>query len=197
MKNLVVILDRAHGSNTPGKQSPDKKHKEWVWSQHLIDVLSQMLIERDFEVRFTVTDQYEPGLTVRQKRADAFPGNKKILLSIHNNAAGMGDKWVDVDGFAEIYTCKGQTKSDGAAWQIYKCIKEMMPEIKWRVDMSDGDIDKEENFTVLMGKSYMGILLEWGFQDDKGDIDIIDNENNISRLCMAITQAMEILNQTL
>ena len=30
-KNVIILLDPGHGSNTPGKCSPDKSVYEWKW----------------------------------------------------------------------------------------------------------------------------------------------------------------------
>lgn len=196
MKKLTIILDRAHGINVVGKQSPDGKHKEYLWSTMICKMLEDSLKSLGYNVVQTVNDDKEPGLYMRRSRAEVIKADHKLLISMHNNAAGNGSQWMNAEG-VEIFTCKGQTKSDEVASTIFDCIRQEFPYVKFRVDMKDGDPDKEENFTVLMGQSYMAVLVEWGFQDDIDDVKFIDNEDNMKRLCKALVRAVEITNSKL
>ena len=67
----------------------------------------------------------------------------------------MGNEWCTARGF-EIYTTKGQTRSDLFATVIFEQASGRTSTTtdgyKHRMDKSDGDPDKEANFTVLMGK---------------------------------------------
>ena len=70
MKDLVFILDRAHGENVKGKSSPDGTFKEWVYSQKVIDHLKEDLTKLGIPFGETVTGKNEPGLTKRVIRAN-------------------------------------------------------------------------------------------------------------------------------
>ena len=196
MKKLTVIVDRPHGINVLGKASPDGKHKEYLWGTTICNMFEQQLKDLDYNVVQTVRDDREPGLYMRQARAEAIKADHKLLISLNNNAVGNGTKWMNAEG-VEIFTCKGQTKSDQCATTIFDCLCEEFPEIRFRLDMRDGDPDKEENFTVLMGDSYMAVLLEWGFQDDEDDVKFIDNTANMQKLVNALCKAVEIINSKL
>lgn len=192
MKSLVIILDPAHGKNVPGKSSPDGMHKEYFWSRYVCSKLQKMLKNNGYDVFITVSDDNEPGLKERVKRANKFPGTKKILISIHNNAAGDGLTWRTASG-VEIYTTTGKTKSDIVATEIMDCIQKNFSYLKIRSDFIDGDIDKESNFTVLTGK-YYAVLLEWLFMDNREDLKIIQNTSETEKLCLSICQAIDKLN---
>lgn len=192
MKNLIIIMDAAHGVNVAGKQSP-AGDKEYQWSRKVCGMLTGALLRKGFMVHQTVTTDMEPGLSARVRVANQYPGDKKLLISLHNNAAGMGDKWMNARGPA-IYTSPGQTKSDTCATQIWEDLKKNFPELKFnRVDMSDGDADYEEKFTVLMGSKYMAVLLEWLFQDNKEDIELIKNDAMNERLVSSLVESIEKL----
>jgi N-acetylmuramoyl-L-alanine amidase len=49
-KRLVVILDPAHGIDTPGKRSPDGVHLEYIWSRKVCRMLEQALKQKGFKV---------------------------------------------------------------------------------------------------------------------------------------------------
>ena len=61
-KKLVIILDRAHGSNIAGKGSPDGTHKEWQWSKSICIKLYDKLRFEGYDVRFSAPEDIEPGL---------------------------------------------------------------------------------------------------------------------------------------
>ncbi|CAK0762989.1 N-acetylmuramoyl-L-alanine amidase [Gammaproteobacteria bacterium] len=181
MRKLTVILDPAHGEDVAGKRSPDGLHREYKWSRDLINkFLAPKLVANGFYVVCTNTTQNEIGLMKRVHNADAIPGNNKILLSLHNNAAGMGDKWYTARGVC-IYTSKGTTKSDDYATKIYYQLKKDFPELSFRSDVQDGDPDYEENFTILYTKC-PAMLLEFLFQDNKDDVKLLQDEIITKRL---------------
>jgi len=196
MKKLTIILDPAHGEDVPGKQSPDGKHKEYRWSRNICHDLHPILVAEGYAVLWTTTEETEPGLTYRKNKASTLPGENKFLISLHNNAAGMGVKWMEARGI-EIWTSPGQTKSDEYATIILDELQETFPSMKFRKDISDGDVDKESKFTVLMGSGYSAVLLEWLFQDNIEDVKLLMDEDVNYELCNALVRAIDEIEQTL
>lgn len=201
-RRLLPIIDFAHGSDVAGKQSPDGRHKEYLWSRKVGKMLAERLKREGFEVAFTNTKDTEIGLSRRKEIAnnlDAPRGGTKFLLSLHNNAAGMGNEWCAARGF-EIYTTKGQTRSDLFATVIFEQLQEDFPTTdgyKHRTDPSDGDPDKEANFTVLMGNNYWGVLLEWLFQDNLDDVALLEDDSVNRELVESLTKALIFIDENL
>lgn len=190
MRKLIVILDPAHGEDVKGKSSPDGTHKEYLWSREICKKLEEKLRANDFKVEYTNQFQYEIGLSKRKSIANNIKSNSceyKFLVSLHNNAAGDGTKWLNATGF-EIYTSNGQTKSDEFATIIFNNLKKDFPGINARVDYSDNDPDKESNFTVLMG-NYYAVLIEWLFQDNKEDVKLLGDNNVNSRFIDSLVKS--------
>lgn len=202
MRRVLVIIDFAHGADVAGKRSPDGKHLEYLWSRKVGNWLAESLRDKGFEVAFTNTSSNEIGLSKRKNIAnelDTPRGGVKILLSLHNNAAGDGTSWKTARGF-EIYTTKGQTRSDLFADVVFRQLEKDFPSTdgyKARVDTSDGDVDKESNFTVLMGNSYWGMLLEWLFQDNEADVKLLQDEVVNHKLVDSLTQAFITIDENL
>jgi N-acetylmuramoyl-L-alanine amidase len=201
-RRLLPIIDFAHGSDVAGKQSPDGRHKEYLWSRKVGKMLAERLKQEGFEVAFTNTKDTEIGLSRRKEIAnnlDTPRGDAKFLLSLHNNAAGMGNEWCAARGF-EIYTTKGQTRSDLFATVIFEQLQEDFPTTdgyKHRMDPSDGDPDKEANFTVLMGNNYWGVLLEWLFQDNPDDVVLLEDDSVNHKLVESLTKALIFIDENL
>ncbi len=174
---MNVILDRAHGSNVAGKQSPDGK-KEWMWSDKIVNMLALKLINAGHNVFYTCRDDKEPGLKERVKIMNTVP-SPALVFSPHNNAAGMGDVWKTARGWS-LWTTHGNTKSDKLSNNLYTLLRQTF-ELPFRTDWSDGDPDYEAHFTVLTSK-HPSVMLEWMFQDNKEDSEIIWNQKTNEKL---------------
>lgn len=192
-KVLTIILDAAHGEEVPGKRSPDGIFREYAWSRRIIAKLKERLISIGYTVYETNETNKEIGLTTRKNKANSFPGSYKVLLSIHNNAAGNGSTWMNATGI-EFYTTKGQTMSDAFAECLAKSFQKNFPNEKLRTDTIDGDLDKEENFTVLMGSSYYAVLAEILFQDNKSDVEKLNDSVWCDRCIDAFITGIEFFN---
>lgn len=109
-----------------------------------------------------------------------------FVLSLHNNAAGMGDKWMNARGWS-LWTTKGRTLSDSCATIIFRNMTAVLYEIPFRQDLSDGDPDYESNFTVLMSK-HPSVMIEFMFQDNMDDLELLEN----TALCNTLLEIIDI-----
>lgn len=194
-KNVVIILDPAHGADVKGKCSPDGKHREYRWSRDRVKSLVAVLTNLGYEVYVTTESENEPGLSKRKNFATQIrKGETKLLLSLHNNAAGNGSEWKSARG-VEVYTTPGVTKADICADYILSQLKKDFPESKMRYNKDVYlERDKEERFTVLMGADYMGVLVEWLFQDNKNDVELLMDLETNKKFEGSIVDAIENIN---
>lgn len=195
-KKLYIVLDAAHGANVKGKCSPDGSHREYLWSREMCDRLQKILINRGYDVKQTNLTIDEIGLSSRKDFANSIitePGQIKFLISLHNNAASSSNQWSQARGF-EVYTTPGNTLSDAAADVIMGSINRNFPTLKMRADKSDGDLDKEAKFTVLMG-NYMAVLVEWLFMDNKEDLALLKDEVTNTKFLNALVEAIDLIEQ--
>jgi N-acetylmuramoyl-L-alanine amidase len=75
-------------------------------------------------------------------------------------------------GFS-VYTSKGKTKSDELATIMCEEAEKAHVTFKIRKDMSDGDPDWEENFTILSKTKCAAVLSENFFMDNKEDVNFL------------------------
>ncbi len=98
---MLVILDNGHGAQTRGKRSPDGTLLEWKWCRQMSRRIESRLNGLGIRTEILVPEDRDIPLSVRCRRANltsaANPG--AILLSIHNNAAGDGTRWLDASGW--------------------------------------------------------------------------------------------------
>lgn len=193
MKLIVPIIDFAHGSNVPGKCSPDKAHREWMWSRRIGNDIAAILKAYGYQVYFSNPLDTESGLTKRALFADNLKvkdGQVKFLLSFHNNAAGMGDKWLSPRGF-EIWTKKGEDMADVMANFAFPIMKSWFPDVRQRF-ASDADFkrDKEGELAVLKTKEAFGLLFEYLFQDNKEDVQLLLSERENKKFADAVVDTI-------
>lgn len=197
-KHLVIILDPAHGEDVKGKRSPDGSHLEYLWSRKVETLLEKELLSLGYKVYWTSQSNNEIGLSKRKQIANDIKIERdetKFLLSLHNNAAGNGIKWMTASG-VEIWTSKGKTLSDLFSEKLFEGLHTQFPEnsiIKYRYGGNLGDRDKDENFTVLMG-NYYACLVEWLFQDNIDDVKMLKDDNINLKLVKALVEGINYIN---
>lgn len=102
-QDFVLILDNGHGSNTPGKCSPDRTLREYAWTRIMTDLIARKARARGIRTEIIVPETTDVPLATRSARANAIArkhGLKKCLfVSVHINAAGADGRWHDATGF--------------------------------------------------------------------------------------------------
>ena len=174
---MKLLLEGGHGNNTPGKRSPDGRLLEWKYTREIAVEVVKQLRAQGYDADLVVPEDRDISLTERANRVNAWCnklGTKNVaFVSIHCNAAGNG-AWLNARGW-EAWTSKGQTQGDKLADCLYdaaeEVLKPIIPDVKIRTDFTDGDRDKESNFTVLAKSKCAACLTENMFQDNKQDVD--------------------------
>lgn len=191
---MKVLIDNGHGNNTKGKCSPDKRFLEWKYTREIANEVVNRLYIKGIDAELLVPEERDVRLDVRCNRVNKICyeyGKQNVLLvSIHNDAIGTDGKWHDCGGWS-AYTSKGETKSDAAARCLYFAADKYLADYitdfvankekglygkkqkPIRTDFSDGDIDKEANFTILYNTLCPAVLTENLFQDNKLDVDFL------------------------
>jgi N-acetylmuramoyl-L-alanine amidase len=186
----TIILDRGHATLdtkgnyiTPGKQFEFEnglRVYEGYENQKYVEALAKEALKAKLNVVYTVnpTDATDPSLVSRVKIANRLPNKDSLFyLSIHNNAGkGKG---------TEVFTSKGDTRSDKYAESIIYEIQKALPTRIIRTDLKDKDKDKEEDFYVLKQTIMPAVLMEYGFFDNKEDYEFLSNPANIELFAKA------------
>ena len=177
---MLILLDPAHGLNTPGKRSPDGTLLEAAYNREIAQLTLSQLQANGHDAQLLVPETEDIPLKERVRRANAIctahgPANV-LLISLHLNAAGYGTKWMNATGWS-CYTCKGQTESDRLADCLYKAAEQILKNQVIRTDYArDGDPDWEENFYILRHSLCPAVLTENFFMDSLYDRDFLLNE---------------------
>ena len=190
---MKVLIDNGHGSNTPGKRSPDGRLREYAYIREIAERLVMELRKNGIDAERIVKEEIDVPLAERCRRANEYKASEAILVSIHCNAAGNGSDWMSARGW-EAWTSVGKTKADKLATCLYENAEYCLPGMKIRKDMTDGDQDKESGFYILKHTKCPAVLTENLFQDNKKDVEfLLSEEGKLAIVNMHVWGIMKYL----
>lgn len=200
---MKILIDNGHGSDTPGKCSPDKSLREYKWSREVASLIAASLKAKGYDAQRIVTEETDISLGERCRRVNAIcdkVGKQNVILvSIHSNAAGADGKWHTAGGWC-AYTSPGQTQADILANSLYEAATKNLAEYiaqfpvnirlgKYdkkqkpiRTDYSDGDPDFEARFYILIHTRCPAVLTESLFQDNAADKEFLLSPDGKQRI---------------
>jgi N-acetylmuramoyl-L-alanine amidase len=181
---MKIILDNGHGKETPGKRSPiwedGSQLFEYEFNRHVVQMIHQELNKLKIPNIILVPEEEDISLKDRAERANKIyeeENKQAFLVSVHANAGG-GTGW-------EIFTSVGQTKSDIIAAYIFASAHKVFDNIKFRVDNTDGDPDKEAHFYILRKTKCPAVLTENFFMDNYEDCKLIMSLEGRKKVALA------------
>lgn len=190
---MKVLIDNGHGSNTPGKRSPDGRLREYAYTREIAERLVMELRKNGIDAERIVKEEIDVPLAERCRRANEYKASEAVLVSIHCNAAGNGSDWMSARGW-EAWTSVGKTKADKLATCLYENAEHCLPGMKIRKDMTDGDQDKENGFYILKHTKCPAVLTENLFQDNKKDVEfLLSEEGKLAIVNMHVWGIMKYL----
>ena len=182
---MKILIDNGHGSDTPGKRSPDGQFREYHYNRLLARRITSRLQSLGYDAELLVPEDDDISLRERCRRVNAWcliHGAKNALcISIHFNAHGNGSRWTQACGWS-IYTSKGQTAADSLATAIAEAAMKNLPQMKMRSDFSDGDFDWEEDFYILRHTMCPCVLSENGFMTNEKECRWLQTEEALEAL---------------
>lgn len=190
----MILIDNGHGENTPGKRSPNGRLREYLYTREIAEEVVAELRRRGYEADRIVRENIDVSLATRVRRVNdvckELDSANVLLVSIHVDAAGDGSQWMQAGGWS-AYTTPGRTKSDRLAECLYDAASRHLHEYAKiqaagkeqglyslkqtpiRIDLTDGDKDKEANFYILKNTICAAVLTENLFQDNRSDVEFL------------------------
>jgi N-acetylmuramoyl-L-alanine amidase len=199
VNETFFLLDPGHAGlhkgvyETPGKRSPEFDGKvlyEGVQNRKIVNLILEKAERVGIDAIDIVNSNRDISLGERVRRANEIGREVKcVYISIHANAAGPGG-WYPASGI-EIFTSKGQTKSDVfAEMLISRTVEQFEDTVKWRFNTTDSDRDKEANFKVLRDTTMPAVLAEFGFMTDEDEVRRMDTDEWRNQCADAVVNAM-------
>ena len=199
-QNALIVLGTAHRLREPGKQSPDGKLKECVYSREICKEMAAKLraygykVEIDYEPLDLDKSMQSSSVSIERSRELAMRvnyvnelcrqngANNVLYVSIHLNAAGADGKWHDANGWQVCVSNKASQNSKLLANCLFDSAK--MSGLKMRQPTL---LQKywPQSLYVLNSTKCPAVLTENLFQDNKKDVDYLLSEtgrHTIARL---------------
>lgn len=174
---ITAIIDNGHGSDTPGKCSPDRSLFEWAWNREIAQRVVEELTKRGNNAVLLVPENNDISLGDRVVRVNAicahYGAQKCVLVSVHCNAASNDGQWHNATGIS-FWTSPGETKADALADCLHVSAVPLCKRYNKKIlteKYKDGDIDYEANFAVLTRTKCPACLVENWFMDNHADVD--------------------------
>lgn len=176
---MKILIDNGHGSNTAGKRSPDGLFRECFFTREVAAEVAYRLRRQGYDAELLVPELYDIPLIERVHRVNvkcqSLGASNVLVVSIHCNAAGNGKNWMLGRGW-EAWTSPGQTEGDKLAECLYESAMDNFElGTSIRSDWSDGDPDKENQFTILKKTLCPAVLTENFFMDNKDDLAFLQS----------------------
>ena len=169
---MKILIDNGHGRETSGKRSPDGRLLEYAYTRGIARRIVSALTAQGHDAELLVPEQEDIPLPERCRRVNDWcrllGKDNVILISIHINAAGHGDRWMNARGWC-AYTTRGNTRADRLASCLYDAAARHLPGMRLRTDYTDGDPDLEKNFYILLHTAAPAVLSESLFMDNADD----------------------------
>ena len=173
---MKILIDNGHGIDTKGKRSPDGRLLEYAQNRLLAGRIVSALQARGHDAALLVPEENDISLPKRCRRVNEWcrqlGKDNVLLISIHCNAAGHGDRWLSARGWC-AYTTPGTTGADALATSLYNAAQTHLPGQRLRTDYTDADPDLEKDFYLLRHTSCPAVLTENLFMDNHEDCDFL------------------------
>lgn len=122
--NKVVLIDNGHGTETPGKRSPDGKLREGVWAREVASLIVRSLCSLGIDARLLTPESNDIGLGLRVERVNSLCRNigadNVLVDSVHVNAVGNGNAWNGAKGFLSFVAPNAGNGSKRLARLLYE-----------------------------------------------------------------------------
>ena len=129
---MKILIDNGHGAETRGKRSPDGRLLEYRENRIIARGIVTALAARGLDAALLVPEENDIPLPERCRRVNDWcrllGKDHVILISIHSNAAGRGDRWLSARGWC-AYTTRGATRADALEKDFYVLRHTLCPSV--------------------------------------------------------------------
>lgn len=197
--NTLIILGTAHRLREPGKQSPDGRLKECLYSREVIQDIEAILKYYGYNVVIDYLDSDLPqkmqssDVSVERSRelnmrvkivndlCEKYGSNNVLYVSVHVDAGGMDGKWHSAHGWSVRVSPKSSKNSRLLAECLFDAAKSHGLSVRQPLRTQKY---WEQSLKVLNDTSCPAVLTENLFQDNKEDVDFLLSNEGMHEIAM-------------
>lgn len=198
MNDTLIILGTAHRKREPGKQSPDGRLREYLYSREICQDVEAILKYYGYNVVIDFLDADIPAsmqssdvsversreLNMRVKKVNELSKkyNKRVLyVSIHVDAISMDGKWHSAHGWSVRVSPKASTNSKLLAECLFDAANSHGLSVRQPLRTQKY---WEQSLKVLNDTNCPAVLTENLFQDNKEDVDFLLSNEGMHEIAM-------------
>lgn len=171
---MKILIDNGHGSDTPGKRSPDGRLREYSYAREIAARVVNELKRRGLDAELLVTEEKDISLKDRCKRANAYKAAEAILVSVHCNAAGNGSSWMNARGWSAFVSLN----ASGNSRKLAECLTSAALNHQLTVRYQYAGVGYwKQNLAICRDTNCPAVLTENLFQDNREDVDFLLSEH--------------------
>ena len=167
---MKILIDNGHGSNTPGKCSPDGRLREYSYTREIAGRVVFELRKLGIDAELVVKEEIDVPLSERCRRVNEYKTSEAILISIHCNAAALGIDWLSAHGWSVFVSNNASTNSKCLATSLAESA--IMQSVFVRQPMP-GQLFWTQNLAICRDTICPSVLTENFFQDNKEDVEFL------------------------
>lgn len=193
---MILLLDNGHGSNTPGKCSPDRRLLEYQWAREMVERIANKARALGITTEIITPETIDISLKERCRRVNSICAkhgkSNCVLISVHINAA-PGTGWSNATGFCSYVAPNASTNSKRFAAMLWEAANaaglrgnRSVPACKYWVG----------NFAIIRDTNCPAVLTENLFMTNRAEVDYLLSEQGKETIAnyhiAAIKQYMNI-----
>lgn len=193
---MILLLDNGHGSNTPGKCSPDRRLLEYQWAREMVERIANKARALGITTEIITPETTDISLKERCRRVNSIctkhGKSNCVLISVHINAA-PGTGWSNASGFCSYVAPNASTNSKRFAAMLWEAANaaglrgnRSVPACKYWTG----------NFAIIRDTNCPAVLTENLFMTNRAEVDYLLSEQGKETIAnyhiAAIKQYMNI-----
>lgn len=188
MSNKVILLDNGHGQGN-GNSSPDGTLLEWQWCRECAALVVAALRSMGIEARLLTPELTDVQLSERVRRVNAWcakVGSDNVaVVSIHNNAAGVGKTWRDASG----WLCFIDPSAGKGSRRLADLLSEEAMERGFKGNRRQGPVVRKL-LSITHNTQCAAVLTENLFQDNRNDCATLLSQEGMEKLVAVHVEAI-------
>lgn len=180
---MNMMLDPGHGGAASGAVGITGLLEKDVTLAVALQVAGILCSNTTNAVQLTRYSDIDLALGARCDIANQWPA--EVFCSIHCNAVENPE----AQGF-EVWTNREHDAADDLASRIWLAMRQAFPDMKARLDLSDGDEDWEAGYRVLVGTHMPAVLVELAFISNPKDEERLRSPAWQTRAAMVIADVL-------
>ncbi len=171
---MKILIDNGHGSDTPGKRSPDGRFREYRYTREIAATIVEELQMAGFDAERIVTEDTDITLKERCRRVNEWcrklGAQNVLLVSIHNDAAGSDGQWHDARGWSVHVSLNASANSK----ELARCLAAACERQGIKVRRhSPSEPWWPQNLAMCRDTQCPAVLTENLFQDNLADVTFL------------------------